>query len=288
MAKPQASRAMVSVGRRLKALRTAVRPRLTQGAVGDALGKSQALVSLMEMGGQLPTDHQLMTMLDLYQVPEAIRLDLLAEIREARASQTVWWEEYLSALPRSLVRLIELEDPARKVSIATGALVPWPAQTLSYMQEVDEFHVRENGVERTATQHTVRLRRQQIFFRPDSPAELDALCSEAAVRAQVGGPVVMKSQLDHLAEFMQRPNVTLRIIPFSAGAAAATQVNLNVLDYPTPNDPGVATMDTGTGVAVHEDPKEVRARRRRFDYLASKALTPDGSLELIEKLSKEL
>ncbi len=265
-----------------------VRPRPTQAAVGAALGKSQDLISLMEKGGQLPTDQQLMTMLDLYGVDEVIRLDLLAEIREARASQAAWWDEYLADLPRSLVRLIELEDPASKVSIATGALIPWPFQIHAYMQDVDEFHERENGVEKTAVQHTVRRRRQDIFFRADRPAVLAALCSEAAIRAQVGGPVVMKAQLDHLVEAMQRPNITLRIIPFSAGAAAATQLNLNVLDYPTPGDPGVATMDTGTGVAILEDPKEVRSRRRRFDYLAGKALTPNDSRELIETLSKEL
>ncbi|MFB7377228.1 helix-turn-helix domain-containing protein [Kitasatospora purpeofusca] len=286
--KPAASRAMVSVGRRLRALRTEVRPRVTQGMVGDAIGKSQDLVSLMEKGGQLPTDQQLATMLDLYGVDEAIRLDLLAEIREARASQAAWWDEYLGDLPRSLVRLIELEDPASKVSIATGALIPWPFQILPYMQDVDEFHERENGVEKTAVQHTVRRRRQDIFFRAERPAALDALCSEAAIRAQVGGPAVMKAQLDHLVQAMQRPNITLRIIPFSAGAAAATQVNLNVLDYPTPGDPGVATMDTGTGVAILDDPKEVRSRRRRFDYLGGKALTPSESLELIETLSKEM
>ncbi|MFF7588577.1 helix-turn-helix domain-containing protein [Kitasatospora purpeofusca] len=288
MAKPQASRAMVSVGRRLKALRTEVRPRVTQAAVGLALGKSQDLVSLMENGGQLPTDHQLMVMFDLYGVDEAIRLDVLAEIRAARASQAAWWDEYLAHLPRSLVRLIELEDPANKVRISTGALIPWPGQVRPYMEAVDEFHQLENGVEKTATQHTVRLRRQDIFFRSDNPAVLDALCSEAAIRAQVGGPAVMKAQLDHLADIMQRPNITLRIVPFSAGAAAATQVNLNVLDYPTPGDPGVASMDTGTSVAILEDPKEVRARRRRFDYLAAKALTPEESLELIETVSKEL
>ncbi|WP_282203712.1 helix-turn-helix domain-containing protein [Kitasatospora fiedleri] len=288
MTKAQASRAMASVGRRLRTLRMDVRPRPTQAAVGAALGKSQDLVSLMEKGGQLPTDQQLMTMLDLYGVDESIRLDLLAEIREARASQAAWWDEYLADLPRSLVRLIELEDPASKVSIATGALIPWPFQIHQYMQAVDEFHERENGVEKTAVQHTVRRRRQDIFFRPGRPAVLDALCSEAAIRAQVGGPAVMRSQLDHIAEAMQRPNITLRIIPFSAGAAAATQLNLNVIDYPTPGDPGVATMDTGTGVAILEDPKEVRARRRRFDYLAGRALTPHDSVELIKTLSKDL
>ncbi|MFD0407338.1 helix-turn-helix domain-containing protein [Kitasatospora sp. NPDC127116] len=287
MTKTQAGRAMVGVGRRLKALRMAVRPRLTQGAVAEALGKSQKLVSLMEMGGQLPTDHQVMTMLNLYGVDEAIQLDVLAQIREARASQAVWWDEYIAHLPRSLVKLIELEDTATKISIATGGLVPFPFQTEKYMRDVDEFGFGEVGAERLTVQHAVRMRRQEIVTRAEGPVVVDALLSEAALRAQVGGAPAMREQVERIIEMAALPNVTVRVIPFAAGAAAASQVNLTILDFPNPHDPGVATMDTGTGVAILDDPKEVRARRRRFDYLSRKALSSTESVELMRSASKE-
>ncbi|MBO1419244.1 helix-turn-helix transcriptional regulator [Streptomyces sp. FH025] len=286
--KPQTSRAMAAIGRRLKALRLEVRPRLTQAVVGKAIGKSQDLVSLIEKGGQLPTDQQLRKMLDLYDVDEATRVDLLAEIREARASEAVWWNEYLAHLPRTLVRLIELEDSASKISIATSGLIPWPFQTRRYMEDVDEFYVRESGIEKTHAQHTVRLRRQDIVLRSDRPVSVNAIFSEAAIRAQVGGPASMKEQLARLIEMADQANVTFRVIPFSAGAAAATQLNINIMDFPAPNDPGVATMDTGTGVTILEDPKEVRARRRMFDYLAGHALSPAGSVDLVSTAIKEL
>lgn len=285
--KPQTSRAMASVGRRLKTLRLDVRPRLTQGAVGAKIGKSQDLISLMEKGGQLPTDQQLRVMLDLYGVDQPTRLDLLAEIREARATEHVWWTEYLAHLPRSLVRLIEIEDTASKIAVATGGLIPWPFQTAAYMAALDDQSVRENGAEKMSGQHAVRQRRQDIVTRSDRPVIVNAVFSEAAIRAQVGGALAMKKQLHRVIEMAEQANVSVRIIPFVAGAAAASQTNLTIMDFPAPNDPGVASMDTGTGVSILEDPKEVRARRRRFDYLVGQALSPAASVELIRTVIKE-
>ncbi|TQF02192.1 helix-turn-helix domain-containing protein [Kitasatospora acidiphila] len=286
--KPQTSRAMANVGRRLKALRMDVRPRLTQAVVGKAIGKSQDLVSLIENGGQLPTDQQLRKMLDLYDVDQATRLDLLAEIRQARETEAVWWTEYVAHLPRNLVRLIELEDSASKFSIATGGLVPWLFQTKQYMQSLDEFGTREVGAERNAAQHAVRVRRREIVTRAHRPVVVDALFSEAAIRALVGGAQVMRGQLEQIVEMATMPNIAVRVIPFSAGAAAASQVNLTILDFPIPADPGVATMDTGTGLAIMDDSKEVRARRRLFDYLQGNALSPADSVDLISAALKEL
>ncbi|MFJ6622303.1 helix-turn-helix domain-containing protein [Kitasatospora sp. NPDC091335] len=288
MTKPQTSRTMANVGRRLKALRLEARPRHTQAAVGMALGKSQDMISLFEKGGQLPTDGQLRKMLDLYGVDQATRIDLMAEIRGARESEAVWWAEYVADLPRSLVKLIEYEDSASQISIATGSLIPWPFQTLEYMRGVDEFAAHEVGVERLAVQHEVRARRQEIITRAERPASIDVLFSEAAIRPQVGGPEVMREQLARIVEIAQLPNVRLRVLPFSAGAAAATQLFLNIMDYPNPKDPGVAAIDTGTGVVFAEDPKEVRARRRMFDYLVRNALDPDDSVGLISAALKEL
>ncbi|MFJ2775722.1 helix-turn-helix domain-containing protein [Kitasatospora sp. NPDC087315] len=288
MTKPQTSRAMANVGRRLRALRLEARPRPTQAAVGKAIGKSQDMVSLFEKGGQLPTDVQLRKILDLYGVDQATRLDLMAEIREARESEAVWWAEYVAHLPRSLVKLIELEDSASQISIVTGSLIPWPFQTLEYMKGVDEFASHEVGVERLAAQHEVRVRRQEIVTRTDRPAAVDVLFSEAAIRPQVGGPEVMRDQLARIIKMAAMPNVRLRVLPFSAGAAAATQLFLNIMDFPNPKDPGVAAIDTGTGVVFAEDPKEVRARRRMFDYLVRNALDPDDSVGLISAALKEL
>jgi hypothetical protein len=117
---------------------------------------------------------------------------------------------------------------------------------------------------------------------------VNAVLSEAAIRIQVGGAEAMKTQLAQMIRLAGQSNITLRILPFSAGVGATTHVNINIMDFPIPKDPGVATTDTGTGVSIVDDPKEVRARRRWFEHLVAKALSPADSVDLISAALKEL
>lgn len=43
------------------------------------------------------------------------------------------------------------------------------------------------------------------------------ILNEAVIRRPFGGNAVMAAQLAHVMEVTQRPNVTVRIVPFSAG-----------------------------------------------------------------------
>ncbi len=47
---------------------------------------------------------------------------------------------------------------------------------------------------------------------------LRAIINEGALRRQVGGPAVMRSQISRIAEMAKLPNVTVQVLPFSAGA----------------------------------------------------------------------
>ena len=47
-----------------------------------------------------------------------------------------------------------------------------------------------------------------------TPLKLWAVVDEAALRRVVGGRDVMRGQLDHLANIIKAPNVTLQVISF--------------------------------------------------------------------------
>ncbi len=63
----------------------------------------------------------------------------------------------------------------------------------------------------------LRMRRQQRL-REDGFQGLVAVLTEGVIRTLVGGPDVMRDQLQHLIEVTQRYPVALHIPPFSAGA----------------------------------------------------------------------
>ena len=63
----------------------------------------------------------------------------------------------------------------------------------------------------------MRATRQQRLTSED-PLILRAVINEAALRRVVGGPDVMRDQSRRLVEIATLPNVTVQVLPFSAGA----------------------------------------------------------------------
>lgn len=67
----------------------------------------------------------------------------------------------------------------------------------------------------------LRLRRQSVVTREESPAELWCVVEEQVLRRPVGDPSVMAGQLDHLLELTKRPNINLQVIPHEVGVHPA-------------------------------------------------------------------
>lgn len=76
---------------------------------------------------------------------------------------------------------------------------------------------------------TVASSRTMIL--PDPP-DFWSIIDEVVLRRLVGGPDVMRGQLDHLVEASRLPNVTLQVFPFAAGAQAALGDRFTILEFP--------------------------------------------------------
>ncbi|WP_328499410.1 Scr1 family TA system antitoxin-like transcriptional regulator [Streptomyces sp. NBC_00414] len=59
--------------------------------------------------------------------------------------------------------------------------------------------------------------RRQARLHGDRPLHVYAVVWEAALRQLVGGPDVMRAQLEHLLHVAQLPNVRLQVLPFRTG-----------------------------------------------------------------------
>jgi hypothetical protein len=67
---------------------------------------------------------------------------------------------------------------------------------------------------------TARSARQQALFGAAQIPRIHVVLDESALRRQVGGPEVTRRQMSALAEAVQRPEVTIQVLPFTAGACA--------------------------------------------------------------------
>ncbi len=58
--------------------------------------------------------------------------------------------------------------------------------------------------------------RRQVIFARETPPPFQTIVHEAALRMRIGGRKVAKEQLERLLEVSHRPEITLRVIPFSS------------------------------------------------------------------------
>jgi hypothetical protein len=129
----------------------------------------------------------------------------------------------------------------------------------------------------------VRLTRQKLLTR-NPPLQLAIILDEAALHRQVGGPLVMKEQLERLAEAAAWPNVKIQVIPFAVGAHAALESTFNILDFEHPT-PSLVYVEGLIGFMYLERPQDLARYRAVFEQLSTKALTPQESIELISMTS---
>lgn len=250
---------------------------------------SQNKVSYIERGKRWPDDELLKRMFRLYEVDDARRAEIEALIRVGKSIRRSWWEEpeVREVFPGVVGQVFPLEDAAERVWTHSGTYVPGLLQTRAYAEALVAFGQKDESARHREVFVRARMQRQLVLTRP-RPVILNALVLEAALRALVGGSEVMCAQLRHLRQTAHRHNVTLRVVPFSAGSAAAAGAPFTMCDYPGADNRSVVIRETSRSDDVTEEASEVRRMRRRYADLAECALSPAETVRLIERIEREL
>ena len=255
---------------------------LTTDAIAERMGWSASKVSRIETSriGIRPSDLQ--RLLDVYAVEDPDRrADLLTLAQQAK--QRGWWQAYGSALSSSYTVYIGLEAEAAVISGYEAQLVHGLLQTTEYARAVTRATRPTDNLDEVERRVAVRSARQALLTR-DDPPHLWAVLDEAALRREVGGAAVMSRQLRHIAEVAEAPNVTVQVLPFSAGAHAGMEGAFALLQFPGP-DPDVVYVEGKTTGALLEDPDDVASYSQSWEYLRAVALGPDESTTLITQLA---
>ncbi len=118
--------------------------------------------------------------------------------------------------PASFRPFVEHEAVATSLRWCEHALVPGLLQTPGYARAV--LATRPKSTEEEIEDLVAaRLARQAILERNDPPL-LWVVIDEAVLHRPVGTRKVMRDQLLHLVQMSARPNVTIQVVPYSAGA----------------------------------------------------------------------
>jgi transcriptional regulator with XRE-family HTH domain len=250
--------------------------------VAEKLEMSASTVSRIETAqvGVRPRDLRLL--LDIYEVTEAERDQLLQIARERR--QPHWWQEYVD-LPN--IAVASLEDDASTISQYSTQLVPGLLQTEAYARGVLEAIRLDAKADDIDRRLELRLHRQARLMGEDAP-EYWVVLDEAVVRRGVGGPAVMAEQLGQLIEAAKRPKVTLQVLPFTSGAHAGMDGEFTILHYRESADPDVVYIENTGSDLYLEAPEVTRRYNRIFDHLRAAAQDPGESIRTLGGIQSQL
>jgi transcriptional regulator with XRE-family HTH domain len=242
-------------------------------------------ISRIETGQRGVRPKELRELLAEYGVEDS-RGEALSTIAR-QTSQAGWWQTYSRVLDDAYQDFIGLEATAATISTYEAQLIPGLLQTEAYAQAIAAASlVTEDQAEREQFVQ-VRLTRQQVLTRPE-PLRFWAILSEGALRQLVGGPAVMRDQLRHLVQISNdRPNVNLQVLPFAAGAHAATSGPFVIMKFPEAPDLGVVYLEGQTGGIYLESADEVARYNLVFEHLRATALSTVASVRLIEEVARD-
>jgi len=164
-------------------------------------------------------------------------------------------------------------------------VVPGLLQTKEYARAVLRTAPTAGPAEDIDRQVALRMDRQATLEQEDPP-DLWMVLSENVLRAQVGGPDVMRSQLGRLIDVAGQANVTLQVLPFGAAAQVQPISPFTILEFPQAADPAVVYLEHLTGSLFLENEEEVRRYTVVFDHLRAEALGTGQSIDLIAQVAK--
>jgi len=111
---------------------------------------------------------------------------------------------------------------------------------------------------------------------------------EAALRRPVGGPRVMRAQLERLIAAAELPNVTLQVLPLAAGAHPAMVGAFSVLRFADQELPDVVYVEHLTSALYLSKQEDVDQYLHVMESICVRAAPPDRTAKIVGGVLDEL
>lgn len=262
---------------------------MTQEQVAAAIEWSLSKLIRIEGGGVSVSVSDLKSLLTLYQITDEDHVEELVALARA-ARQRSWFTAFRDITSPQYVTFVGYEAAASIIRQFEPTLIPGQLQTEEYARAV----TLEYAADRVDKLVEIRIRRQELL---EEPRRLFFfILDEAAIRRQVGAPTnpgIMRRQLRQLIETARQPNITIEIVPFSAGVHPGMKGPFTVLEFPG-DDEDILYLENARGggsnpsvLLTGEDP-QILQHRVAFERLREQSLGPKESIELIGQVAESM
>lgn len=251
----------------------------------DMLGSDRTMISNVEAGRTGVSAARVRKLACLYRCPDTSLVEALAVMASGRKTQ-YWWDDFRGKLPDGFVDISELEHFATRIRTAQTVHLPGLFQTEEHARALFDLVVPPLPRLEVELRVAHRLGRQRVI-EGESPVPYVGIIHEAALRMQFGGRDVARRQLRHLAASADRENVTLFVIPFSAGSFPGAGQSILYAEGPVPRLDTVQ-LDTAYSAEFAEAPTPLTNYRSLLAIMERAALPAAESQELIHTIARDL
>lgn len=257
---------------------------LTQREAAERVEWSQSKLIRVETGTVGVSVVDLKALLALYAVADADTVEELTEA--ARGSKGAsWWSKYHEVLTPQFAQYLGYEGAAASLSTYHPIVVPGHLQTRAYAEAL--LAPRDLEADKFRQIVDLRMERQDRMFDGSGRPRCVFVLDEAAVRRQIGGKEVFGEQLGHLLAVAELGEVSVRVLPFEAGAQYSTLGSFVLLSFPDEKD--LLYLEHAAGSMTGGEDLQLLGRYQEcFRTITDLALDEAASAALISRIQQDL
>mgnify|MGYP000400138687 CR=1 FL=1 len=248
---------------------------LSREQIAEATEINRATLYRIETAQAKPQARTLRALLDVYGVPENRRNELVAILKAAGEES---WLQGASDLPDQYATYIAFEQEAKGVLNYESLFFPGLLQTEAYARTAIPGGAPELPVDEVESRVAARMARQAPR---NPPPIISVIIDEAVLHRRVGGPKVMREQLQRLLDDSRQPHITIQVIPFEAGVHPGMHGAFVILQQDSHD---VVYIEARTTDLFLEGDNDVRGYNLMFKQLRAVAASPEETRNLVARV----
>ncbi|MFD8706225.1 Scr1 family TA system antitoxin-like transcriptional regulator [Kitasatospora sp. NPDC059648] len=202
----------------------------------------------------------LKTLLDHYGITGQEREDLESLIGNGPPRQ--WWRDldYAEAITPAFAEYLALEADAAALMEYYPSAFPGLLQTEAYAQEMIAAGLDSPNEERVEAGAEVRVLRQRRLTQ-EPLLTIESYFGEVALLV-AGNQSVLAGQIQHAIKAAPYPNVSLRMVPLSAGRPGLLSSGITLMRFPDDIENGFVFFEAVGGMLPRRTGRDVRRAER--------------------------
>ncbi|MFJ9028938.1 helix-turn-helix domain-containing protein [Streptomyces sp. NPDC102274] len=251
-----------------------------QSQAAEFIHGSRSKISRMEDGITTARPAEVLLLLDRYAVTDETERGHLVWLAK-NSGHRGWWLNF-PELSEGYRNHISLEDDATFIREWQTVLVPGLLQTAAYAEQTST--VGPNRIAPDVVAQFVKVREGRQAKIEEGGTSYATIIWEPIVTLPLVPDAVHREQLEQLLKVGKRSNVSIQILPVSAGVKAGITYPFSSFSFDGQPTVEAVAIDNLRGASVLEAADDLTAYAHAFDQLRSEALSPDASARLIRRV----